>query len=489
MASSVRVYAGPGTGARGVLSVIEAVRETVGSAYRVTEILPDELIAGGWETSTALLIIPGGADLPYCAVLNGRGTERIKQFVNDGGAYLGICAGAYFGSAHCEFAKGTELEVVGTRELAFHPGTARGPVLKPYTYNSEAGACLAPLRLVPEGTLVYSYFNGGCELTDVPEEAPEGFRGGKTLAVYQLIGREGNPVHKIAACACKWGEGVAVLSGVHAELDYSWLQEDANDDVRTLCLGLRSTDSRRRVLWVSLLKACGLNCDQPAKRPYLTIWNVSIILLPALAAALVPGALRHWLSIVLSIMLMLVVSRIQLPRASSPAVITLHSLGAVLASIWHGPVYGTAGVALYIIGSLAMGLPIYQELPLVAGVSAKRLPWRFAGFVYGMVPCAYVTAQWLHYWCRAAECKTTWQTSTAVLLSSYAGHLSMLLFALVWFCALAGFRRMPSKNALAPVASSAIAKSLLAALLLAGLNRLSLLRTLCTWSHGCSWLQ
>ena len=40
-----------------------------------------------------MFVMPGGADLPYCAALNGAPNARIRRFVEAGGTYLGICAG------------------------------------------------------------------------------------------------------------------------------------------------------------------------------------------------------------------------------------------------------------------------------------------------------------------------------------------------------------------------------------------------------------
>lgn len=39
---------------------------------------PEELKAGAWVSNCALLILPGGADLPYCRALNGLGNSIIK---------------------------------------------------------------------------------------------------------------------------------------------------------------------------------------------------------------------------------------------------------------------------------------------------------------------------------------------------------------------------------------------------------------------------
>ena len=80
--------------------------------------------------------MPGGADLPYCTHLNGHGNSLIRGFVESGGSYLGLCAGAYYGCGHVEFELGNpSMEVQGPRELRFFPGTAKGSVYKGFDYE------------------------------------------------------------------------------------------------------------------------------------------------------------------------------------------------------------------------------------------------------------------------------------------------------------------------------------------------------------------
>jgi glutamine amidotransferase-like uncharacterized protein len=71
------------------------------------------------------LVMPGGADLYYCEKLNGLGNQKIKRFVENGGGYLGICAGAYYGCAGIDWNDG---EIAGPRELSFIDAHAVGPV-------------------------------------------------------------------------------------------------------------------------------------------------------------------------------------------------------------------------------------------------------------------------------------------------------------------------------------------------------------------------
>ena len=91
-----------------------------------------------WIAQYDKIVIPGGADCQYHTKLTGTGCNNIKKFVSNGGTYIGICAGGYFGCKHIEFAKGTVLEICEDRDLGFFPGIARGPMLKPYVYNTIA---------------------------------------------------------------------------------------------------------------------------------------------------------------------------------------------------------------------------------------------------------------------------------------------------------------------------------------------------------------
>lgn len=48
------------------------------SIQQVDTIDAQDLLGGGWQGTTALLVMPGGADLPYCRRLNGRGNKLIS---------------------------------------------------------------------------------------------------------------------------------------------------------------------------------------------------------------------------------------------------------------------------------------------------------------------------------------------------------------------------------------------------------------------------
>lgn len=168
--------------------------------------------------------MPGGADLGYCRTLNGEGNRRISQYVNKGGAYLGLCAGGYYGSNRCEFEEGKKsMQVVGDRELGFYPGTCRGLAFPGFVYHSEVGTRAAELRvnkeaLVSSGGAVpevfRSYYNGGGVFVDAHKLQ---HRGVEIMASYTETLSVDPGEGAAAIVYCKVGEGSAILTGPHPE--------------------------------------------------------------------------------------------------------------------------------------------------------------------------------------------------------------------------------------------------------------------------------
>ena len=87
-----------------------------------------DIVAGALDDTVKLFVMPGGADLYYCEKLNGAGNAAIRAWAERGGAYLGICAGAYYACARVAWAVGTPREIAGGRELQFFAGQATGPL-------------------------------------------------------------------------------------------------------------------------------------------------------------------------------------------------------------------------------------------------------------------------------------------------------------------------------------------------------------------------
>lgn len=251
---TIYIYAGPGTSKSGLLQTASAISPFLNRFYRLEYIFPEQLIHECWETQTALLIIPGGADIPYVKALNGIGNQKIKSYVEKGGSFLGICAGSYYGGGFVDFAKGTALEVQGNRELSFFPGIVRGPILAPYDYGSESGARAAKITWqAPIGfhknTSFTVYYNGGGYFVDANTKNQTNI-----LASYDSEG-------EIAAIVeCLVGSGRVILSGVHIEYDPNLLN-DADDNLQPIISDLKIHNSKRVHLIAHLLNRLNLKCS------------------------------------------------------------------------------------------------------------------------------------------------------------------------------------------------------------------------------------
>ncbi|KAI5861446.1 class II aaRS and biotin synthetase [Durotheca rogersii] len=281
---NVLVYTGAGSTVESVKHAIYTLRRLLSPNYAVIPITETTLLKEPWGPSCALLVFPGGADLGYCRVLDGNGNSIISQYVRRGGAYLGFCAGGYYGTKRCEFEVGNPaMEVAGPRELGFFPGTCRGGAWKGFQYHSESGARAVRLDVtkaafsgagvVPE--IFTSYYNGG----GVFVGSAIGTSDVDVLASYaDELDVDGGP-EKAAIVYCKVGQGAAILTGPHPE--FTAVNLSPHNDVPgydKLIATLRASDDARS----SFLKAClaklGLEINQETSHvPSLSQLHLSSI--------------------------------------------------------------------------------------------------------------------------------------------------------------------------------------------------------------------
>lgn len=268
---NVLVYAGRGSTTEGVRQTVELLRQHLSPYYAVVTVSEQALLHDPWQGKTAMLVMPGGADLPYCDVLNGNGNKRILQYVRSGGKFMGFCAGAYYALARCEFEVGDPaMEVSGLRELAFFPGTCSGCVYKGFVYESHDGARAAKMTVntaalddTPDQVTVY--YNGGGMFMDASKH-----RGVETLARYNGPADLVDDLAEMAAAVyCKHGHGDVVLIGTHPEYAPQ-LMKPAPEDVhfQKLVSELEAEDEGRRRFLAACLRKLGLNVNSD---PALTV--------------------------------------------------------------------------------------------------------------------------------------------------------------------------------------------------------------------------
>lgn len=204
------VYRDEGVGTFSYKALMRSLKKvSLPSNLKIKTIDAVGIIEGSWREECQLLIFPGGRDIPYHERLQGKGAQEIRTFVEQGGRYLGICAGAYFASKEVVFERDTPNELSGERELCFFPGKAEGTLahLGPYSYEGHESAYPHPITY--KDKTIYVYYNGGCFFHKA-EEYPSV----KVLSYYEIGEKRSS-----AIIECTVGEGKAILSGVHIEVE------------------------------------------------------------------------------------------------------------------------------------------------------------------------------------------------------------------------------------------------------------------------------
>lgn len=239
MPRKVLIYRDEGVGAFSLKALLRSLKKIQHELnFDIKLINHRELLEEPWDHDCALLIFPGGRDVPYHQALKGAGNTKIRQYVEEGGVYLGICAGGYYGSKKIIFEKGTHQEIEEDRELAFFQGIAEGCLYnhKPYSYEGHTSASAAEIE-TSEG-LLHVYYNGGCTFKNY-----QTFKDLGVLATYVDF-----KPHSPAIIECKIKCGLAILSGVHFEVSASLCENEPE-----LYDFLKSSEEKRGKLFESII--------------------------------------------------------------------------------------------------------------------------------------------------------------------------------------------------------------------------------------------
>jgi glutamine amidotransferase-like uncharacterized protein len=255
----VAIYHDEGTGefTRGCLTL--ALANAFAGRARVRRIDASEICGSDdWHARTLLLAIPGGADLPYCARLNGAGNASIRRYVEAGGAFLGVCAGAYYACARLAFEASAPGAITGTRELALFAGTARGSLHElaaPYALDHLHCAAVTPVFAPRTGRTLHALYWGGPEF--IPDDG----------ARYEPVLHYADALeHRaLAAVTTELGRGRIVLTGVHAEvtgaqfpIEVSRFEADSFEHGMRISAQLAAVEAERQVVFDLLIAELGL---------------------------------------------------------------------------------------------------------------------------------------------------------------------------------------------------------------------------------------
>ncbi|XP_069140906.1 uncharacterized protein CPn_0128/CP_0643/CPj0128/CpB0130-like [Argopecten irradians] len=306
---NVLIYKGEGAKEENVERLLHQISKyTPRDKYNIQTISPEETKQGDWTSTTALYVIGGGYDLGFIRALGDEGTIKIRDYVRAGGRYLGICAGAYFACNSIEFDKEGPQQVCGDRILRFFPGVCVGPVHGPYNYNIKVSTRAVPVQFSDpnwtpqEKVSLCGYFNGGgmflpqklynkCKITrdsesydqDISDEDEKILQEIKDRHVLGVDAEAGTKIddktfsnqpsgtikdilcrfsevkgQPLAAVTCKVGNGLAVLSAVHLEMDSQGLDKE-DKFLQPIISQLKPYDGKREKCFGSLLRHAGLD--------------------------------------------------------------------------------------------------------------------------------------------------------------------------------------------------------------------------------------
>lgn len=178
------------------------------SGFQCTVVTPAE-IREGILADFDVLIMPGGSGSAQSKNLEEKGRDVIREFVKEGGGYVGICAGSYLASSHYEWSLGIINAKVWNRSH-----WARG--------TGQVSMCLSPAGcklLENEGESLEVYYGQGPLL--VPDNKPD-LPGYEVLATYTTeIAKKGAPegamIDTHAIIRTMYGNGRVICFSPHPE--------------------------------------------------------------------------------------------------------------------------------------------------------------------------------------------------------------------------------------------------------------------------------
>lgn len=181
--------------------------------------------------NTVAIVVPGGNTSDYIQGLGEQGLQNIKNFVANGGHYIGLCGGAYLASTQMNF---TGENFVITRKkdntdlLALAPVKAQGSLPEltgGRLYSGNLNSAAAANISFREKKFCHIYYNGGPKFI-IDDQAAQGSF--EILAKYAEF-------DSIAAIRYNASSGgVVTLSGVHPELSLELNCLLSQDDTKPL---------------------------------------------------------------------------------------------------------------------------------------------------------------------------------------------------------------------------------------------------------------
>ena len=206
----VLVFQGEGVG-KSVHALIEALEKSDADSFEIRRVSPEEIQRGTLQQAD-VLIQPGGSGSRQGKALGEQGRQAVRDFVNRGGGYMGVCAGSYLATNDYDWSLNLiDAKVVDRRHWARGNGTVQ-------------------LRLSPQATAFFGYPSEQLEihygqgpLLSRREWDDEGVPDYQSLAIYRTgIAKNGAPEGIMpgtsAIVRARYGDGRVFCFSPHPEL-------------------------------------------------------------------------------------------------------------------------------------------------------------------------------------------------------------------------------------------------------------------------------
>jgi len=216
-------------------SLAAMLQDTPGYDISITYVGPDQDIqlTDDLLNSADIFAYPGGPDVDDAWEYLKSHAQAIRDFVSNGGRYIGMCLGAYLAGAGTDFASGEAFNLLpGNAETQEETDQDGAQVTEPdkdtivavdYTWGSgsKAGHTEKNRNM---------YFQDGTTI-DMPQQCSA-----KVLGRYSSNG-------DIAISVSPYGKGFVGVSGVHLEADQAWCE--CTHLLTCVSLGLKLTAEYR----------------------------------------------------------------------------------------------------------------------------------------------------------------------------------------------------------------------------------------------------
>lgn len=216
------------------ITAIESMLSWMGLTYEEITFTHLNSASQDWLGLYKVLVVPGGWAQWYNYWIKKSGKQRIRDFVNRGGGYFGICAGAYFAcdvtiSEGMTYDDNAGLNAYGELtgyDLDLFPGSGTGPLNEIADWDTEGynmanflfqveHEALSDYKQIPFSEAIL-YYGGPYFTADVGSTT-------STVATYEHAVYSGKP----AIVSFDYGQGRVVLWGPHPEIE----EDSARDGV------------------------------------------------------------------------------------------------------------------------------------------------------------------------------------------------------------------------------------------------------------------